>query len=140
MKKSLVAGAVASLFTGFLAVPVAQAADPAPDLPAATPTCKLDTSPNYPSCVGVLRLAEPPQRCSTSAAPHQFVATCDFTTLPSRQTLPTGLYLVSESPAAPQWAIVDGWRCTDHGHGFQSCEPVFTMCDDDDPSLCASTT
>jgi hypothetical protein len=140
MKKSLVAGAVASLFAGGLSFTAAHAADPAPDLPVATPTCKLDTSPSYPSCVGVLRLGVPPQRCSTSAAPHRFVATCDLTTLPSRQTLPTGTYLVSDSPAGPQWAIVHGWRCTDHGHGFQVCEPVFTVCDDDDPSLCASTT
>jgi hypothetical protein len=139
MKKFLVAGAVASLSAGVFGFPVAHAAGPVPDLPAATPTCKLDTSPNYPSCVGVLSLGEPPQRCSTSAAPHRLVATCDFTTLPARQTLPTGTYLVSDTPA-PQWVIVHGWRCTDHGHGFQVCEPVFTVCDDDDPLLCASTT
>jgi hypothetical protein len=139
MKRTLVAGAVASLVTGVLGFPVAHAAEPAPDLPAATPTCKLDTSPNYPSCVGVLRLSEPPQRCSTTAAPHRLVATCDLTTLPARQTLPTGTYLVSDSPTAPQWAIVHGWSCTDHGHGFQVCKPVFIMCDDDDPLLCVST-
>ena len=138
MKSSLVAGAVAALVTGVLGVSGAHAAGPARDLPVATPVCKLDTSPNYPSCVGTLRLADPPERCSTSVAPNRLVATCDFTTLPADQRLPTGLYLVSGSPT-PQWAIVHGWSCHDHGHGFITCKPFIMMCDDDDPSLCAST-
>jgi hypothetical protein len=139
VKRPLVASALASLVVGVLGIPVAQAETPAADVPAATPTCKLDTSPSYPSCVGVLRLADPPERCSTSAAPSKLVATCDLTTLPSLQKLPTGRYLVSSTIVDSPWAMVNGWRCTDHGHGFQVCKPVFIFCDDDDPSLCVST-
>jgi hypothetical protein len=70
----------------------------------------------------------------------RLVATCDITTVPSDRSLSTGRVPRDVVPASPVWAIVGDKRCTDHRHGFQVCDPVVTMCDDDDPGYAGART
>ncbi len=109
----------------------AQASSAVADLPVAVKACRLDTGPNYPSCVRDLILRGSPG--VPGIVPLDLpltVKVCKVDTGPNFPSCLPDLGFTNPPTGPVAAGVVNWWVCRDSGHGFLLCRLAAFFCND----------